>query len=107
VPIFGDSALTVHMAYECPLGHHIKHLSKVNQWNAGAYDFDFVKTERTLRYRISLPNAETTTSPTGETFLVDHFYVNLDGEALLIHKPSFDIRLHSGVLTLFGTQRHA
>ena len=36
VPIFGDSALTLHVASECPLGHHIKHLGKINSWTSGA-----------------------------------------------------------------------
>ncbi|XP_035826337.1 ceramide kinase [Aplysia californica] len=106
VPVFGDSAMTVHLASQCPLGHHIKQLSKVQAWDSGAYDFDFVRTERTSRFRISLPNAQTTTSATGETSLEEHFYLNLDGEALLIHKPHFDVRLHTGVVTLFGTQQH-
>ena len=36
VPIFGDSSLTLHLASECPLGHHIKHLGKINSWTSGA-----------------------------------------------------------------------
>lgn len=102
VPVFGDSALSLHMVSECPLGDHIKQLTKVNDWLSGAYDFSFIQTERVLRYRVSLANLATVKLASGEDVLADHYYVNLDGEALLINKTSFDVRLHTGIFQIFG-----
>ncbi|KAK0069792.1 sphingosine kinase 1 [Biomphalaria pfeifferi] len=102
VPVFGDSALTIHIASVCPLGEHIKQLSKVADWTTGAYDFNFLTNERVLRYKVSLTSLPTLRLETGEERLVDKLYMNLDGEALLIDRTSFDVSLQAGLIELFG-----
>ncbi|XP_059174442.1 ceramide kinase-like [Physella acuta] len=103
VPVFGDSALTLHLVRECPLGDHIKQLSKVAEWASGAYDYNFVQSERVLRYKVSLSSHPTVQPEGGDEQLVENMYMNCDGEALKIHRANFQVRLHTGIVQLFGT----
>jgi len=137
VPVFGDSALTLHLTSHCSLGDHVKQLGKVQNWATGAYNFDFVKSFRCLEYRVTKrspstsnsrsqsidepPSSQSTVNPPSSQSTVNppssqtsqapsasrncNFYLNLDGEALLIHENSFTVRLHTGVVSLFGNQR--
>ncbi|CAG5133706.1 unnamed protein product, partial [Candidula unifasciata] len=88
VPVFADSALNLHMTSACSLSDHIKQLSKVADFTAGAYNYDFIQVERVLKYRVHLPTLESQgqDSNRGEVF-----YMNLDGEAQVIDQPSFQV----------------
>ncbi|BFY99411.1 hypothetical protein BsWGS_02451 [Bradybaena similaris] len=103
VPMFADSALNLHMTSACSLSDHIKQLSKVAEFTAGAYNYDFIQVERVLKYRVHLPALE---SQDPDSNRGEVFYMNLDGEAQVINKPCFQVSLHHGILQVFGSTEH-
>ncbi|KAK3091251.1 hypothetical protein FSP39_018288 [Pinctada imbricata] len=93
-PSFGKDHLNVFMTGKCGLLSHVTQLAKVKEWDLHCYNTKFIREIQTQRFKIGISN----------TMKDKDFYINCDGEALLLTQPSFEVRLHRRVLTLFGQQ---
>ncbi|XP_063426942.1 uncharacterized protein LOC134710494 isoform X2 [Mytilus trossulus] len=96
-PVFGDSKITAHCVKECSFGDHLKHLLKVNERVAYCFKFDFVHALRGRGYRVRIFD-------TGDSRHRRKYYINYDGDSLLLKSSEFDVRLHRNIIKLFGTK---
>ncbi|CAG2190921.1 CERK [Mytilus edulis] len=96
-PVFGDSKITAHCVKECSFGDHLKHLLKVNERVAYCFKFDFVHALRGRGYKVRIFD-------TGDSRHRRKYYINYDGDSLLLKSSEFDVRLHRNIIKLFGTK---
>ncbi|CAC5374479.1 CERK [Mytilus coruscus] len=96
-PVFGDSKITAHCVKECSFGDHLKHLLKVNERVAYCFKFDFVHALRGRGYKVRIFD-------TGDSRHRSKYYINYDGDSLLLKSTEFDVRLHRNIIKLFGTK---
>ena len=65
-------------------------------------DYDFVRQVRTTRYRVKLPTSRFTMDDKGNRSLVKKYYINADGEDILLTNPEFEVRLHHHAMPIYG-----
>ena len=66
------------------------------------WDYEFIRRVRTRGYRVKLTSAPIKIDENGDKVVTKKYYINADGEAIRLHFPEFEIRLHMNAIPIFG-----